>query len=57
VKQLTWAKGVDASGRPMTTDLLPNADGTATYQLRLTPIEKTADPSASLGMTNRRGWL
>ena len=28
VKQLTWAKGVDANGRPMTTDLLPNADGT-----------------------------
>jgi alcohol dehydrogenase (cytochrome c) len=28
VKQLTWAKGVDANGRPMTTDLQPNADGT-----------------------------
>ena len=28
VKQLTWAKGVDANGRPITTDLKPNADGT-----------------------------
>src|SRR5579863_4072495 len=28
VKQLTWAKGVDGNGRPMTTDLQPNADGT-----------------------------
>jgi alcohol dehydrogenase (cytochrome c) len=28
VQKLTWAKGVDANGRPMTTDLLPTADGT-----------------------------
>src|ERR1700722_8936100 len=28
VKKLTWAKGLDANGRPMTTDLLPTADGT-----------------------------
>ena len=28
VKQLTWAKGVDANGRPMTTDLQPTAEGT-----------------------------
>jgi alcohol dehydrogenase (cytochrome c) len=28
VQKLTWAKGVDANGRPLTTDLLPTADGT-----------------------------
>jgi alcohol dehydrogenase (cytochrome c) len=28
VKTLNWAKGVDEKGRPMTSDLLPTADGT-----------------------------
>jgi alcohol dehydrogenase (cytochrome c) len=28
VQKLTWAKGVDPNGRPMTTDLLPTAEGT-----------------------------
>jgi len=28
VKDLTWAKGIDANGRPVVTDLRPTADGT-----------------------------
>ena len=28
VKNLNWAKGIDANGRPVVTDLLPTADGT-----------------------------
>lgn len=28
VKQLNWAKGIDANGRPLTTDVQPTANGT-----------------------------